>query len=97
MNRQRGFTLMEMIAVMAILAVLSAIIAPSIVDTVNDAYAKAEDANLEQIADDLERYVRRNGAIPSGNVGDWSNALATLSSARAAKRSQRIAPVADIA
>ncbi|MEL6949987.1 MAG: prepilin-type N-terminal cleavage/methylation domain-containing protein [Pseudomonadota bacterium] len=81
MNRQRGFTLMEMIAVMAILAVLSAIIAPSIVDTVNDAYAKAEDANLDQIADDLELYIRRNGVIPSGNIGDWSNALATLSSA----------------
>lgn len=83
MRRQRGFTLMELIAVMAILAVLSAIIAPSIVDTVNDAYAKAEDANLAQIAEDLERYVRRTGQIPSGALADWTGALATVSSAPA--------------
>ena len=81
MKRQDGFTLMELIAVMAILAVLSAVLAPSIVDTVNDAYAKAEDANLAQIGEDLERYVRRTGRIPSGVLADWTNALATVSSA----------------
>jgi len=39
MRRQSGFTLMELIGVMAILAVLSAVIAPSIVGTVNDIWS----------------------------------------------------------
>ncbi|MEM6818855.1 MAG: type II secretion system protein [Pseudomonadota bacterium] len=81
MSRQSGFTLMELIGVMAILAVLSAVIAPSIVGTVNDAYGRAEAANLRQIAEDLELFIRRNSQIPSGALGDWTAAVGTLSDA----------------
>ncbi|MEL7022139.1 MAG: prepilin-type N-terminal cleavage/methylation domain-containing protein [Pseudomonadota bacterium] len=80
MRVQSGFTLMELIGVMAILAILSAVMAPSIVSSINDAYGTAEAANLQRITDDLERYVRRNGRIPSATVSDWTNAVATLSS-----------------
>ncbi|MEL7311136.1 MAG: type II secretion system protein [Pseudomonadota bacterium] len=79
MKTQRGFTLMELIGVMAILAILSAVLAPSIVGSINDAYGAAEAANLQQIVGELEAYVRRNSRIPSATLSDWTAAVATLS------------------
>ncbi|MEO0574252.1 MAG: type II secretion system protein [Pseudomonadota bacterium] len=75
-----GFTLMELIAVMAILAILSAVLAPSLIDAVDDAYAAAETDNLAQLADDLERYIRDTGIVPGRAVASWSAAIATTSS-----------------
>lgn len=79
-QREQGFTLMELIAVMAILAILSAVLAPRLMDAVDDAYAAAEASNLAQLADDLERYIRDTGIVPGRDVASWSAAIASNSS-----------------
>lgn len=79
-EQQRGFTLMELIAVMAILAILSAVLAPSLIDAIDDAYATAEANNLSAIADDLERYISDTGIVPDRALATWSAAVATTSS-----------------
>ena len=76
---QRGFTLLELIGVMAVIAVLAGALAPSVFQAIDDAYATAETSNLERIGDDLVRYIQTNGAIPSRNIDNWTAALATVS------------------
>ena len=70
---------MELIGVMAILAILAAVMAPNFFRAINDAYAAAERENLQQLAEDLEHYVVTNKAIPSQSVSAWSAALSTIS------------------
>lgn len=70
---------MEMIGVMAIMAILAAVLAPSLTGAINDAFAQAEGENLEAIAEALELSIRRNGAIPSGSINDWTVAVAAMS------------------
>ena len=78
-DRQRGFSLMELIGVMAVLAILSAVLAPSVFDLINNAYAKQEQENLESLAADLRRLIQAEQRIPSSNRTNWSSALATFS------------------
>lgn len=77
--RERGFTLMELIGVMAVLAILSAAMAPSIFAAVDDAYSAAEDSNLQALADDLENYLLTRRSLPRASRPEWSAALATVS------------------
>ncbi len=77
---------MELIAVMAILAVLSAVLAPSLIDGIDEAYSVAERETLEQLGEDLTRYVRTTGRIPDRNAANWSTAIASVSAT----------PVADV-
>ncbi|MEO1035544.1 MAG: type II secretion system protein [Pseudomonadota bacterium] len=76
---QRGFTLLELIGVMAVLAILSAALAPSIFQAIDDAYAVAESDNLKQLGEDLRRYVRTTGQVPSRSINNWAPALASVS------------------
>lgn len=88
---QRGFTLMELIAVMAIMAILSAVLAPSLIDAIDDAYAAAETENIATLADDLERHIRITGTLPGRSLAEWSAAIAGTSSTPLAdvQRNQR--------
>ncbi len=80
MRRQTtGFTLMELIGVMAIMAILSAALAPSVFDLINDAYADQEIENLETLAANLETYLQQTKTLPSSNRNVWSAALANVS------------------
>ncbi|MFK7888960.1 MAG: type II secretion system protein [Gammaproteobacteria bacterium] len=77
--RERGFTLLELIGVVAVIAILASILAPSVVQGVEDAYATAEGQNLQILANDLREYVTSTRRIPGTGAATWSAALAANS------------------
>lgn len=79
-NGIRGFTLMEIIGVMAIVSIMAAVIAPRIFDTITSAYGDAEAVNVQQLSENLKQYIIDNKRIPSQTTNDWVTALASYSS-----------------
>ncbi len=60
-----GFTLIEVIGVLAVMATLMAIVAPTVLDQIDRAAQAAEDRNLRVIAQGVEMYVREVHAWPA--------------------------------
>lgn len=60
-----GFTIIEVIGVLAVMATLMAVIAPSVMRTLDRAARDAEGKNLEAIGQGVELYIRNNFAWPS--------------------------------
>ena len=72
-EKERGFTLIEMMIVVAIIAILVAILAPNLMRARAQAQTAACEGNLKEIATALELYETDHDAYPqSGNV-DASN------------------------
>jgi type II secretion system protein G len=68
-NEQRGFTLVELMVVVAIIALLAAIIIPNYVHARAQAAVSQSEANLKEIATALELYYTDHQSYPpSGNV-----------------------------
>lgn len=72
----RGFSLLELIAVMAILAILAGTLAPSVFRAIDEGFASAEATNLTAMAESLEAYVLDTKRVPSRTTADWSAAIA---------------------
>lgn len=66
-----GFTLLEIIGVLAVLATLMALIVPNFLDQMETATREGEDGSLQAIAEALETSVQENRSLP--------NALSDLS------------------
>lgn len=66
-NRPRGFTLVELLIVVIILAILAAIVVPQLGATTDDANQAAYDTNLSNMRSLVELYRQQHGAYP-GNV-----------------------------
>lgn len=60
----RGFTLIELIVVIALVAVLAAIVAPNLLGKAGDANRKAAMVQLEKIASSVELYRLETGRYP---------------------------------
>ena len=73
----RGFTLIELIGVLAIITVLSAIIAPNALRSIERAAVRAEKESVEMIGEQLKLYVADQGSIP--NSSNWTTQLALYS------------------
>ena len=71
---------------MAILAILAATVAPSLIRDVDRAVGEAEQAHLQNLANDLQVYIENNKIIPSATT--WATAIATVSSLSLEKISQ---------
>lgn len=78
LSSQRGFSLMELIGVMAVIAILAGTLAPGIADNLNRAYSDAERVNMETLAESLQRYVMEQKQIPNANVNNWRPAIASV-------------------
>ena len=61
---EAGFTLIEIIGVLAIIAILAAIIAPRIISHLDRAARDAEVQSLESLAEAIQVYLRENRAWP---------------------------------
>jgi len=67
-RKRAAFTLIELIGVMAIIGILSAVLLPSLISRIEDANTTKEDANLEEIARALVAGIKAQGRIPNPNV-----------------------------
>jgi general secretion pathway protein G len=72
MNRQRsnrGFTLLEIIVVVAIIAILAAYIAPKVAGRVDDARISKAKSDIRVLESSLELYKLDNFTYPSSSQG----------------------------
>ena len=70
---------MELIAVMAIMAILAGTLAPSIFDQVKRAKADAEEKNLIELINSLKLSIIDEKIIPTSTTSSWVNAIASAS------------------
>src|ERR1700712_5667897 len=64
-----GYTLLELLVVMGILAVLTAVATPQLMGYFGKAKTQSVQLQIENIGTALELYYMENGAYPSSNVG----------------------------
>src|SRR6266568_5854032 len=74
-RRHRAFSLIEMIGVLAVIAILAAALAPSLVRQMDKTAGDQESAALKSFGDALQQSIMRNRYIPSAT--DWASTVAT--------------------
>jgi prepilin-type N-terminal cleavage/methylation domain-containing protein len=68
-----GFTMIEMIGVMAIMAILAAIIAPAGLRSIERSAVRAEASTLKELSEQIRLYARDTAALPG--AGTWTTDL----------------------
>jgi general secretion pathway protein G len=67
--RNAGFTLVEVLIVVVIMAILAATIIPQFTDSTSDAKASTTKFNLHTLRSQIELYkTQHNGVVPSGTL-----------------------------
>lgn len=69
-----GFTLIEMIGVLAIMAIMASVMVPTTLRTVENAAVKAESETMANLAEQIRSYVREKAALPG--AASWDTDLA---------------------
>jgi prepilin-type N-terminal cleavage/methylation domain-containing protein len=65
---ERGFSLVELLIVVIILAILAAIVVPQFANTANDARGSAADSSLAGMRSAVELYKQQHGAYPGAQA-----------------------------
>ncbi|CAN5167131.1 hypothetical protein BH24PSE2_BH24PSE2_14520 [soil metagenome] len=95
MNREqrpdsnRGFSLVELLIVVIILAILAAIVVPQFADTTDDARASAIDSNVASMRSAIEVYRQQHGAYPSATAASGGTCPAGSTAGTGAAASQQ--------
>lgn len=71
-----GFTLMELIGVMAIVSIMAAVIAPGVFKVIDANIGDAENKNIKALAGALEDSITETKRIPHQNTTEWITATA---------------------
>ncbi|MCA9237657.1 MAG: prepilin-type N-terminal cleavage/methylation domain-containing protein [Planctomycetales bacterium] len=72
-NRRRGFSLLELLAVVTILGIIAAIIVPRVTISAATAKQKVRDHHKATINAAVERYYVDTGSWPADNLNDIAN------------------------
>jgi prepilin-type N-terminal cleavage/methylation domain-containing protein len=73
--RSLGFTLIEMIGVLAIMAIIASVVAPNALRALDRAAVTSEYASLSNLGDSVKYYLRDNGVAPTS--ANWTATLGT--------------------
>jgi type II secretory pathway pseudopilin PulG len=73
-RHQRGFTLMEIIVILGVIAVLTTVLAPMVVAYLEDAYRARAESDVRQIAAAILKFHQDTGRFPYHDDGDESGA-----------------------
>jgi len=88
LSLSKGFTLVEMIGVLAIMTVLASVMTPNLLRSIERAAVRAEVDNLHTLGEQVKLYLRDNATTPTTVVPptlpNWTTQLATYSSLSAA-------------
>lgn len=77
-ERQLGFTLVEMLVVLTIISLLIAVISVSVIDSTASSRDTQRKADLRNVQQALELYRQENGHYPAGCNGvNWSGQIGT--------------------
>ena len=68
-NNEKGFTLLELLVALAILALLTTLVAPRVVGYLGSSKSKATKVQIANIEAALDLYLLDNGAYPKSLVG----------------------------
>ncbi len=77
LRRARGFTLVELLIVVIILAILAAVVIPQFAASTDDAKMASLDTTLANMRSALDLYYQQHGEYPAAN-GDGVNAAGSL-------------------
>ncbi|OBU47239.1 pilus assembly protein PilA [Photobacterium phosphoreum] len=81
MKKQQGFTLIELMIVVAIIGVLSAIAIPAYKDYVTKSEASSALATLKALVTPAELYIQETGDLPIGDTAEQLNKIGTQKTA----------------
>jgi prepilin-type N-terminal cleavage/methylation domain-containing protein len=76
-QRNRAFTLIELIGVLAILAILASIVAPNVLRSIERAAVQADTESIRGIGEQLKLFLRDQGTLPTS--ANWTTQLAVYS------------------
>ena len=69
MRNQRGFTLVELLVVITIIALIMGIVGPRVLNYLTESKAKAAKIQIESFSSALDLYFLDNGRYPSSSEG----------------------------